>query len=275
VVAGPTVLDGGGAVTLDGGNRTRIVRNQSQLTLKDITLARGRADVVWNGSPDGGGAVNTTYGNRLYVVDSTFAGNRTSAQGFGGAIFQAGGGALTVVRSRFEGNVGGGGGAIYNLLAGLQVVDSTFVRNEGSSGWHGGGGIMTDGASAGSGSGGAGGEILICGTSFDANRALATGGGAYLFAYGGDRVSVTHSTFTGNQAVPNSGGLSMGGGLRLGAAPALVEASTFRDNSARTGGAIATDGDAPTRVRRSTFACNSSDIAGGRVLPENNSMLGC
>ncbi len=275
VISSPTVIDGGGTVTLDGQNRTRIIRNDSQLTLNRITLTRGRQDVVWNGSPNGGGAVNTTYGNRLYVVDSTFTDNWTSAQGFGGAIFQAGAGALTVVRSRFENNVGGGGGAIYNLLAGLRVVDSAFIGNQGSSGWQGGGGIMTDGASAGSGNGGSGGEILVCGSTFKGNQALATGGGAYLYAYAKDAVTVTHSTFTGNSVTPNSGGVSMGGGLRFGASPALVSDSTFRNNTASMGGAIATEGKAQTQVKRSTFQCNSSDVQGGKVLSEGNTTLKC
>jgi hypothetical protein len=85
--------------------------------------------VVWNGVP-GGGAVNSTY-----VVDSTFTDNRTSTQGFGGAIFLAGNGALTILRARFENNAGGG--AVYSLLAGLEVVDSAFVGNRGTSGWQG------------------------------------------------------------------------------------------------------------------------------------------
>jgi predicted outer membrane repeat protein len=267
------VLDGGGRITLDGQDRARIMRNQSQLTLKRITLSRGRAAVVWQGTPDGGGAIKTTYGNRLYIVDSTFAGNHTS--GFGGAVFQAGGGALTVVRSRFEDNTGGGGGAIYNLLAGLEVVSSAFVRNQGTSGRHGGGAIMTDGASADSGNGGSGGEIVICGSSFSANSALATGGGAYLYAYGRDRVTVSRSSFTANVVTPNRGGVSMGGGLRFGASPALVSDSTFRNNTARAGGAIATNGEAPTQVRGSTFECNSSDIAGARVLEGDNTNRGC
>ena len=42
---------------------------------------------------------------------------------------------------------------------------------------------MTDEASANSGNGGSGGEILVCGSTFSANQALATGGGAYLYAY--------------------------------------------------------------------------------------------
>jgi predicted outer membrane repeat protein len=161
------------------------------------------------------------------------------------------------------------------LLAGLQVVESTFVANRGSSGWHGGGGLMTDGASADSGSGRSGGEISLCGTTFHANRALATGGGAYLYAYGRDAVTVTHSTFTDNTANPNDGGVSMGGGLRLGASPALVASSSFRNNTASTGGAIATTGEARTLVRNSTFECNSSDIEGGNVQARGNRMRGC
>jgi hypothetical protein len=275
VIASPTVLDGGGRVILDGRDRTRIIRNTSELTLKAMTLTRGRADVVWNGSPNGGGAVHTTYGRRLYVVDSSFTDNRTSAQGFGGAIFQAGAGALTVLGSRFARNVGGGGGAIYSLLAGLRVVGSAFVRNQGSSGWQGGGGIMTDGASADSGNGGSGGEIVVCGSTFDANQALATGGGAYLYAYPRDRVTVAHSVFAGNRVIPNSGGVSMGGGVRFGASPALIADSVFRNNSARMGGAVATEGTAPTQVEDTTFACNSSDVEGGKVRSDGNTLRGC
>ncbi|HEX6144493.1 MAG TPA: hypothetical protein VFZ01_17375 [Geminicoccaceae bacterium] len=275
VISSPTVLDGAGVVTLDGQDRTRIIRNDSRLILKKMALTRGRKEYVWDGFPNGGGAVKTSYGHHLYVVDSTFTDNWTSDHGSGGAIFQAGAGSLTVIRSLFQDNVGGGGGAIYNLLAELHVVDSAFVRNQGSSGRKGGGGIMTDGASGESHSGRSGGEIVVCGSTFDANDALATGGGAYLFAYGTDAVSVMHSTFTGNTATPNEGGLSMGGGLRLGASPALVSRSTFRNNIARMGGGIATQGDEQTQVRDSTFACNSSDIEGGNVLSSGNSVLGC
>ena len=275
VIASPTELDGGGKITLDGRDRTRIIRNTSELTLKAMTLTRGRANVVWNGSPNGGGAVHTTYGRRLYVVDSSFTDNATSVQGFGGAIFQAGAGALTVLGSRFARNGGGGGGAIYSLLAGLRVVGSAFVRNQGTSGWQGGGGIMTDGASADSGNGGSGGEIIVCGSTFDANQALATGGGAYLYAYPRDRVTVAHSVFAGNWVIPNSGGVSMGGGVRFGASPALIADSVFRDNSARMGGAVATEGTAPTQVEDTTFACNSSDVEGGKVRSDGNTLRGC
>jgi hypothetical protein len=42
----------------------------------------------------------------------------------------------------------------------------------------------------------------------------------------------------------------------------------------RTGGAIATNG-ARARVEDSAFECNSSDIEGGNVLSDGNTMLGC
>ena len=67
----------------------------------------------------------------------------------------------------------------------------------------------------------------------------------------------------------------MGGGLRLGASPALVSQSTFRSNTARMGGAIATNGRARTEVKDSTFECNSSDVEGGNVLSVGNTVLGC
>ena len=275
VVSSNTVIDGGGRVTLDGENRVRIIRNNAQLTLKRITLKRGLANVTWSGSPNGGGAVNSTYGKRLYVIDSTFRDNQTSTQGFGGAIFQAGNGLLTVVRTRFENNIGGGGGAVYSLLAGLRVTNSAFVRNRGTSGWHGGGGIMSDGASARSGSGGSGGEIAVCGTSFEANSAIAGGAGAYLYAYGSDRINVAKSTFASNTVTANSGGVSSGGGLRLGPAPTVISESTFRRNSARTGGAIAASGRATTRVQNSLFECNSSNISGAKVSSSGNTFRGC
>lgn len=275
VVRSPTVVDGAGSVTLDGQDRTRIIESFSQLTLRRITLARGRYDYVWDGVPNGGGAVKSTYGHRLYVVDSTFTDNRTSVQGSGGAIFQAGQGALTVVRTLFQNNSGGNGGAVYNLLAGLQVVHSTFDANRNISGRTGGGGIMTDGASAESYNGGPGGEITVCGSRFENNEALATGGGAYLFAYPGDRVTVAETSFVGNTVTPNDGGVSMGGGFRLGDSPARVSGSTFRNNSAWMGGGIATQGERPTEVRDSVFRCNSSDIEGGNVQASGNSMLAC
>jgi hypothetical protein len=47
-VASRTVLDGGGRVSLDGQNRTRIILNRSQLTLQRITSARSRTNWTLN-----------------------------------------------------------------------------------------------------------------------------------------------------------------------------------------------------------------------------------
>ena len=276
VVTRNTVIDGGGKVTLDGQHRTRILRNTNQLTLKKITLVRGRAAVSWTGTPNGGGAVNSTYGKKLYVADSVFRDNQTSNLGFGGAIFQAGNGLLTVVRSRFENNVAGGGGGVYTLLAGLRMANSTFTGNRAVHGSQGGGGLMTDGGSANSGSGATGGDIVVCGTSFSGNSALADGGAALLWAYKKDRVTVSSSTFTSNSVKPNSRGHAMGGGIRFGRSAALVDGSTFSRNSARTGGGVSAAGPLQTMVRNSTFQCNpGGDLTGPGVAQQGTRKAAC
>jgi hypothetical protein len=273
VVTRNTVIDGGGKITLDGQHRTRILRNAGQLTLKKVTLVRGRASVGWTGTPNGGGAVNSAYGKKLYVADSIFRDNQTSNLGFGGAIFQAGNGLLTVVRSRFENNVSGGGGGVYTLLAGLRMANSTFTGNRAVHGNQGGGGLMTDGGSANSGSGATGGDIVVCGSSFSSNSALADGGGALLWAYKKDRVTVSGSTFTGNSVRPNSRGHAMGGGIRLGRSAAQVDGSTFGRNTAKTGGGVSAVGPMQTLVRNSTFQCNSGGhLTGPGVVSQGNRM---
>jgi predicted outer membrane repeat protein len=67
----------------------------------------------------------------------------------------------------------------------------------------------------------------------------------------------------------------MGGGVRIGAAPALVTDSTFRRNTAKSGGALATNSGSKTQVRNSLFECNSSNISGSGVVTSGNTVLGC
>jgi hypothetical protein len=266
----PTLVDGGGKVTLDGQDKTQIFVNQSTLTVKGLTFTRGWLAYKWSGAPGGGGAISSTWSHELAVFDCTFTQNRVDLDGYGGAIFQASNGKLTVVRSHFEANETGGGGAIYCLLAAMDVCDSTFKKNRGKNGWLGGGAIHTDGFSGGSGDGSSGGVGRICGSSFEDNEALATGGGVYFYAYPKDKVYVEKSTFLGNTVIANSGGVSMGGALRLGPSPALITDSTFRKNAASMGGAIATEGKQPATIQGCTFGGNSSDIQGGNTTEVGN-----
>ena len=92
-----TVLDGGGLITLDGGNSSRIfykgwdsqnVEN-IQITLQNIRVVNGRAP---SGDEHSGGAFYGGYqGLRLHIINSTFSNNQTvditTADNQGGAIF--------------------------------------------------------------------------------------------------------------------------------------------------------------------------------------------
>jgi predicted outer membrane repeat protein len=269
-VTKPTLVDGGGKVTLDGQDKTQIFVNKSTLVVKGLTFTRGWLALKWSGAPGGGGAISSNWSKELQVFDCTFKNNKVGFDGFGGAIFQASNGKLVVVGSHFEGNESGGGGAVYCLLAAMEICDSTFKQNRGKNGSTGGGAIHTDGFSGGSGNKSSGGVGRICGSSFEDNEAFATGGGVYFYAYPKDKVYVDKSTFKGNKVNANKGGVSMGGALRLGRSPAQVTDTIFRNNSASMGGAIATEGKEPATIKGCTFGGNSSNIQGGKTTEVGN-----
>ena len=134
------IIDGGGAVGLfsvSGGASFGVVN----LTLQD------------GSSLSHGGAIDASQGGPLTILGSTFAHNRAGA---GGAIAAGGPAMVTVVASTFVDNAttGGDGGAIdgsvvsvtnstlvgnqaahggaIHALAGLTIVNSTFVTNVGT-----------------------------------------------------------------------------------------------------------------------------------------------
>ncbi|HEY4178632.1 MAG TPA: choice-of-anchor Q domain-containing protein [Kofleriaceae bacterium] len=148
-----TVLDGGGKVTLDGGDAVRILsfdhqdyrKNTVTLTLQHIKLAHGRAKGTKMYAPvsnqpkcsqgyyDGaGGALNMRDG-KLVVIDSQFEENRGESLGpdvGGGAIAILGSLGAVVADSTFSGNKASNGGAMYALNSELDVYDTTFEGNE-------------------------------------------------------------------------------------------------------------------------------------------------
>jgi hypothetical protein len=133
---GGTTVDGGGTITLSGGNAVRvfIVAGDVALTVENLTIASGRG-------VDGGGIANHGNGT-LTVTNSTFTDNSAYV---GGGITNFENGTLTVTNSTFSSNSanGGGGGGIWNGGAGtLTVTNSTFSGNRANGGSpfsHGGG----------------------------------------------------------------------------------------------------------------------------------------
>lgn len=206
----PTDVDGGGLVTLDGRDAVRLfsVAYQRQLTLRNLTLRRGRAT-------DFGAAVRSEYHERgtpaLTVWNVRFEDNACTQAGDdvgGGAIYLLGG-VSTVDGSTFLRNRGGNGGAIGFLggdgtgpANGLTIRDSVFAGNETqprvSSFGATGGALYVDGAGDG--------EVRIERCTFRDNVAWAGGAIHSVMYQSPQALVVADSTFLENRATGGNGG---------------------------------------------------------------------
>jgi hypothetical protein len=231
-----TVIDGGGKITLDGGNAVQILSfnsanfqaNENRLTLQHISLVNGKMTPTQaiptapppcsQGWDDGqGGALYMRDGN-LTVIDSIFANNEAALLGpdtGGGAIYVLGSkhGAL-IVGSTFMSNTASNAGAVGGLFTELDVYNSLFTGNRAA-----GNGANNNEPSKCSainngqnetGSGGNGGalysdgnsvNVLLCGDEIDNNAAGTGAFGGGLFFTSNDMMgtlTITDTTMKGN-----------------------------------------------------------------------------
>lgn len=117
-----TTLDGGGLLTVSGGNLSRVftVNTGVTVSLVNLTIANGSA------ANSGGGIANH---GTLTVTNCTITGNTAApASGWGGGIYVSSG-VATVVNSTISGNSAptssGFGGGIYVYLGAVALVNST------------------------------------------------------------------------------------------------------------------------------------------------------
>ncbi len=170
------VIDGGGLVTLSGGNQRRILymntcdqdlvwttahcqdQDHPRLTVQNLTFVNGDAS---GEDPDGGGAIFVR-GGRFKIVNCSFFNNRCDIEGP-----DVGGGAVRVldqyndlpvyvVGSTFGGrlglsNVGSNGGALSSFGVSWTVINSLISHNQAI----GNGGNPAQSGTPGGGSGGA------------------------------------------------------------------------------------------------------------------------
>jgi hypothetical protein len=153
------VIDGGGKVTLDGGDAVEIIswihagswqKNTDSLTLQHLRLVHGKATptqaippcppsgsisnaMCSTGYDDGqGGALNVRDGS-LRVIDCDFSNNQAALLGpdtGGGAIYLLGtANPAYIVQSTFQGNSASNAGAVGMLWAGAFIIDSLFDGN--------------------------------------------------------------------------------------------------------------------------------------------------
>jgi hypothetical protein len=216
-VTADTVVDGGGRVTLDGGNSNRIFtvpssfeRGWPTLTVQNLRLIRGSSTSVGGGNTSRGGGAIWVLGGSLRVLDSSFDANRGPASGAdiaGGAIYAVGAGGVTIVRSTFTNNRAASGGAIGVLHSHLAIVDTEIADNDATGDPGNGGGIYSDGNDQ---------VESLCGVVLARNHANVHGGGMFRVSNNGvgpmriERSSVVDNT-TLDESPASAGGLYLQG----------------------------------------------------------------
>jgi hypothetical protein len=264
VSAKDTVIDGGGLVTLDGQNQTKILVNPfvsggNRLTVQNLRFVNGRAPAGSDLAAESGAAITSgSPGTRLHVINSTFENNQTTnvngEDNQGGAIFSNNSYETIISGSLFRNNTAGNGGAIGGLATGMIIVNSRFAGNAAVDDTAGGivrgygGALHLDGVTN-SFNPDSRKELTVCGSVLENNRAVR-GGGAIASVVSDDRgtkATFTRSTFTGNEVTGLDGQYGQGGAIyhieddHAGAREEEnleISHTTFHDNRAgRQGGA--------------------------------------
>lgn len=193
----------------------------------------------------------TTQVTNIKFINGRAVGH-TSYERSGGAIFCSNS-FLSINNCIFADNVSDGhGGAIRCNNATPLIIGCVFEGNEATSG--GGGAIDCSFDSS----------PLIQGCDFAGNKA-AWGGAVSCRGFSSPKLFAV--TFTGNGAVGNKG---YGGAVfaDFGAEP-ISQQSTYADNTARYGGALACLSTAATNLENCTLAGNSATILGGGLFVYN------
>ena len=267
-VAKDTTLDGGGTVTLSGGNSSRILHLTSAfnvatplLTVQHLSFIDGFTSDVANttSTTQGGGAIFQD-GGSLTVIDCTFSHDQCATSGqdvSGGAINGQGIGALTIVGSTFSDNTGSNGGAVGTQDENVTIVNSTFANNSatgtgGNPGNGGDGGALSyDGAHI---------SLTLCGDRFTGNQANAAGGALFRVGYNDEPVDIDRCTFDGNSVDANSGNAA---GLYLENVTINLSGTTLSNNHGHYGGGIWIGQSAVANLTNVTIAGNSAAGGGG------------
>ncbi len=240
-------VDGNGS-TISGADAARIFQlNADNINIKNTTFINGYSNTSSTKTADWGGAIysNAPYSNHV-ISDCKFY-NNTAYKG--GAIY-LGGDASDIIGCEFEdNNANPSGGAVFiNGLADT-ILDSTFKFNM----------VNELGGAVACYSNNQGAKIT---NSVFIGNAASNGGAVYWGSEGG---SISGGEFIENEAFGDLGGAIFvdGAGLTI--------TSTFTENSAVNGGAIAVFKDAT--ITESTFTNNTADNYGGAIYVNSSAKL--
>ncbi len=283
VASRATVLDGGGLITLSGGDARRILSlanpNPAQnaplfgITLQNLTLADARIS-------DGRGAAiykehdfEFPHKVSLKLVNCRFADNdapldATPQDDGGGAFYGELLNRIDIGNCVFENNSGSNGGALYSLGSlRVNIVDSVFEGNRaiGTGGNPGGGGnagaLGVDGAAR---------LVDVCRTQFIGNDSNAYGGGFFSVMYDAQsRSRFEDVEFRNNLQL---GANEHSGGAYIQDGPWALERVSFIGNDARGFGGLFVAGNAPGTIRNATFSNNIARTGLGAAMALSNSV---
>ncbi len=287
--SGVTMIDGGGLVTLDGQNSTRILNkewsaNPADITIQNMRFINAKAP---SGSDHSGGAIRVGYsGTSLHIINSTFSNNNTTdmntTDNQGGAIFVHNSSETIISGSVFDDNAAGNGGAFGGIATDLIIYNSTFNNNRATDNTSGGivrgygGAIALDGVDKNFNLG-SNDRVHICGSEFENNSAIRGGGAidAVVSDNYDTKTTVEKSSFIDNEVTGLNGDYGQGGAIYLveddragGSNEDNIEItdSTFHGNLAgRQGGAVWFTILGRGRVVNSTFEGNRTTAGFNQV----------
>lgn len=269
VVSRPVVLDGGGLVTLNGQQQSRIllIENPDNLTytvtLQNLGFTGGNA-----GQHSGGAIYKPTGGPwqavSLEVINSQFDDNHAievEQDGGGGAIYAVGMDNIHISHATFTNNSGSNGGAFYALGSReIRITDAVFDGNTatGNSGNPGNGGnagaIGIDGAER---------LFSLCRSQVINNQANAFGVGFFSVMY--DQNSLTGMVDVLFENNHNNLDFGLAGGAYIQGGPFVIERSSFIENRSRGAGGLFIGPGANGEVVNSTVYGNvaTNTLGGG------------
>ena len=258
---------GGGAIYIKLANETHPSDNQSVTIGSNAKFANNQAQ-TW------GGAIALEYGNLTIDEGAIFEGNKTLEKNSNG---EEGGGAIAVWHDPSNGDPGHthlsvtkatfrqnrtnvSGGAIYNKDGDITITGSQFDQN--SSGSMGGAIANMSGNTDYTG------EINITDSGFTENTA---GNGGAVWNGTNGKVNITNSTFSKNAAMLEDHSLQQGGAITNGG-EMTITGSTFEGNQAgKIGGAIFNSG--TLTVNGGSFEGNMADEAAGAIYNADGAKL--
>jgi predicted outer membrane repeat protein len=181
-ISADTTIDGGGLVTISGGNSVGVfhVNPGIAFTVRNLTIANGDG-----GTGNGGGIYND--GGTVRATGTTFAGNKAGDSG--GGLYNDSG-TVIVSDCTFDRNQARDGGGLFSEDGMATVTDSTFDTNSASNS---GGGIYVYG------------PMTLANSTLVGNTGSGSGGGA-IYIDGGGTLTMTNCTISGNSG-------SLGGGI--------------------------------------------------------------